>query len=130
MTDAATRCHACGRPLRDAVSVATGVGPSCADRAAEVPRDVLFRSKWFSEVIDGVLVLFDRDCGSLSLTNDMERVLADEWAVRGAGMPAAVLYRDSTGLYDRIRHRRGVFGGVVSLGATSLQEALDRVWEQ
>lgn len=119
-------CRACGRPLRDPESVATGVGPKCATRARP-PSEIMFRAEWFSEVIGGVLVIFDRDCGSMSLTNDADRVLAEEARRRGAAMPATVIYRDSTGRYDRLRHRAGVFGGFSPIGATSLDEALSAI---
>ena len=33
-TSAVTRCRVCGRPLRSATSIALGVGPTCARRAA------------------------------------------------------------------------------------------------
>jgi len=118
------RCHACGRPLTDPVSVEAGVGPSCAAQAATRPvSEIMFRSAYFAEEIDGVLVVFDRDAGSISVTNDVERVLAAELAQRGS-LPRFVIYRDSTGQYDRIRHRNGVFGGFAPLGARSLTQAL------
>lgn len=121
-------CHACGRPLRDPASVESGVGPTCAARARP-PAEILFRAEWFSERIGDVLVLFDRDCGSMSLTNDVDRVLLEEARRRGS-LPGVVLYRDSTGRYDRIRHRNGVFGGFAPLGATSLDAALQQVGRQ
>lgn len=122
MTETDT-CRACGRPLRDPVSIESGVGPKCATRDRP-PSEIMFRAEWFSELIGDVLVLFDRDCGSMSLTNDIDRVLAEEARRRGHGLPAVVLYRDSEGRYDRIRHRNGVFGGFTPLGATSLEAAL------
>ena len=82
----------------------------------------MFRSEWFAERLDGVLVLFDRDCGSTSLTNDMDQVLA---AIAAEDtLPALVIYRDSDGTYDQVLHRNGVFGGFRSLGATELGAAL------
>jgi hypothetical protein len=119
-------CRACGRPLRDPESVATGVGQKCATRV-QPPSEIMFRAEWFSEVVGGVLVLFDRDCGSMSLTNDAERVLAEEALRRGAAMPTTVIYRDSAGRYDRLRHRGGVFGGFSPIGAASLDEALSMI---
>lgn len=123
-------CRVCGRRLRDAVSVATGVGPRCADVVTARHREPqMFRAEYFAEEVDGVLVLFDRDAGSMSLTNDAERVLLEEWRRRSAAgveppLPDVVIYRDSTGRYDRLLHRRGAFGGFAPLGATSLTEAV------
>lgn len=120
------RCRICGRPVRDPVSVDTGVGPSCATK--RTPREMLFRAAYFAEEISGVLVIFDRDCGSMSVTNDADRILPEEHRARG-GLPAVVIYRDSDGRYDRLRHRNGVFGGFAPIGATSLAEALAKIRE-
>lgn len=120
------RCHACGRPVSDPVSVATGVGPSCATQ--RTPREMLFRAAYFAEEIGGALVIFDRDCGSMSVSNDADRILLAERNARGK-LPAVVIYRDSEGRYDRMRHRNGVFGGFAPIGARSLAEALSRIKE-
>lgn len=124
-----TICHACGRPLRDPRSVESGIGPVCAERARAITEPRLFRADFFYEIINGVLVLFDRDCGSTSLTNDMERALLAVSAELGERMPAVVIYRDSMGRYDRVRHRNGVFGRFEPIGAESLSEALARLEE-
>lgn len=123
-------CHSCGRPLRDPKSVEAGIGPRCADRARAVYEPRLFQAQYFFEIFDDVLVLFDRDCGTTSLTNDMERALLEVSAKLGAKMPKSVIYRDSEGRYDRVRHRKGVWGGRFdALGATTLAEALQAVKE-
>jgi hypothetical protein len=66
----------------------------------------------------------------MSLTNDMERALLEIANELGDRMPEIVIYRDSQGQYDRVRHRNGVFGGFDSIGAKSLMEALAAVKSQ
>jgi Family of unknown function (DUF6011) len=123
-------CRYCGRPLRDKVSVETGVGRMCANNARAVrPEPVLFSSNYFFEIAGDVLVLFDKDSGSNSLANDMDRVLRDLSARIGPLLPANVIYRDSAGRYDGVRHRKGVFGGFYPIGATTLLEALGKLQE-
>lgn len=122
-----TICHSCGRPLRDPRSVETGIGPICAAKRSSDFGPRLFKSDYFYEIIDGVLVLFDRDCGSISLTNDIENVLLEVARNLGNAMPGIVIYRDSEGQYDQVRHRNGVFGGFNAIAAKSLSEALARV---
>jgi Family of unknown function (DUF6011) len=123
-------CRYCGRPLRDKTSVETGVGRKCADNArAATPEPVLFRSNYFFEMAGGVLVLFDKDSGSNSLANDMDRVLRDLSERIGPLLPPHVIYRSSAGQYDGVRHRKGVFGGFYAIGATTLLEALGRLQE-
>lgn len=123
----ADQCHACGRPLRDAVSRETGVGPSCARSVrAQGNEPRLFQAHYFVEIIDGVLVLFDCGSGSTRVTDDLERILLDEHRVRGR-LPASVIVRDSLGAYDQVRHRDGAFGGIILLRVGTLADALDMV---
>lgn len=116
------RCHSCRRPLRDPASIEAGVGPSCATAPMSAP--TMFRAAYFAEVFDNVLVIWDREAGSTSVTNDIEHVLRAEFEARGT-LPLFAIYRDSGGTYTRVRHRRGVFGGFASLGAArTLWDAL------
>ena len=90
----------------------------------------MFRAEYFAEIVSGVLVIFDRDAGSMSVTNDAERVLQAEAQRLGGRLPRTVIYRDSTGRYDRIRHRNGVFGGFAPIGVESLDAAIAAVTER
>jgi hypothetical protein len=120
-------CYVCGRTLSDPSSVNTGVGPGCARTASGIdPEPELFSAAYFSELVDGVLVIFDRDCGSISVTNAAADVLRSEIAMRGP-LPELVIYRDSGGRYDRLLHRNGVFGGFAVLNASTLGEAIQAV---
>jgi hypothetical protein len=120
-------CRICGRPLLDPVSLATGVGRSCAHNARAARHDPeLFNAAFFSEIVNGVLVVFDRDCGTLAVAHGAAAVLRSEVAARGT-IPKCVIYRDSNGHYGRLLHRRGVFGGIQPLGAASLADALAAV---
>lgn len=125
-----TICHACGRPLTDPRSVEAGIGPRCADRARSLHEPMLFRAKYFYELFDDVLVLFDRDCGTMSLTNDIERVLLEVSAELGERMPHIVIYRDSEGIYDRVTHRKGAFGRFLPIGAKTLEDALKSIKQE
>ena len=64
------------------------------------------------------------------MTNDVERVIEQEAARLGAALPRLVIYRDSEGRYDQIRHRRGVYGGIAPIGATSLDAAISAIHER
>lgn len=122
-------CHVCGRPLIDKQSVETGVGPSCAVKSKAQQQDPkLFRAEYFTEYLAGIFVIFDRNCGSTSVTNDIERILLNEQQQRGV-LPRTVIYRDSIGRYDKVRHRNGVFGGFQTLRAASLSDALAKLQE-
>ncbi len=87
-----TCCHSCGRPLRDPQSIEAGVGPSCAAKAQQQP--TMFRASYSAKIVDGVLVIWDRDCGTTSVTNDIEHVLRAEFEARGT-LPRFVIYRDT-----------------------------------
>jgi predicted RNA-binding Zn-ribbon protein involved in translation (DUF1610 family) len=117
-------CRICARPLRDEKSTATGVGPRCATQArnrGHAPR--LFQAEYFCEYLEGALFIFDRACGSLSVANDLDRILLEEACVR-ASLPAVVIYRDEIGAYRQVLHRDGVFGGVLQPPVATLANAL------
>lgn len=130
MEPSENRCHACSRPLTDPVSLETGVGPSCAAMAAQRgPLPLMFQAEYFVEEFRGVLIIFDRGSGSISVAADIERILAAERQTRGP-LPRLVIFRDPSGNYARARHRNGVFGGFVSLrSAQSLTDALTALKE-
>lgn len=126
MASTGIKCRVCGHALRDPESISLGVGPKCAEMAAS-PDQMMFRAEWFSELFDDVLVIFDRGSGSLTVSSDAPRVIAAEAERLGRSMPRLVICRDSNGDYVRIRHRKGVFGGVARIAAPTLREALSTI---
>ena len=68
-----------------------------------------------------VLVLEDLDDSQASVQRALDHV-------RGqlGELPATILYRAASGVYDGIVHRGGVFAGCYPIGARNVREALKR----
>lgn len=115
-------CHHCGRPLRDPVSVATGLGPRCASFAAAA-EPIMFEARWTTDLLAGAMIVTDAG-GSLHVVEDAQRVLRREHAEMGHGLPEIILTRRADGQWLRLRHRNGVFGGVVPFAGIGLAEVL------
>ncbi len=116
-------CHVCGHLLRDPVSIATGVGPSCAARPVEYAA-IMFHARWSADILAGALLVVDGG-GPLHVLGDAQHMLAIERVRCGPAMPAVVLVRDSYGLWVRMRHRNGVYGGAELPGHPDLAAALE-----
>jgi hypothetical protein len=88
---------------------------------------------WGRATIDGatsVVWIVDKDEGGASVTNDVERVIADlvQLGVDPDAQP--IIYRDSMGFWDRLVTRGGRFHTFQSLrGSTTLEGALKRIKE-
>ncbi|WP_411901389.1 DUF6011 domain-containing protein [Methylorubrum thiocyanatum] len=108
-----THCKVCGRPLSDELSMRVGMGPTCRTNAGPRTPDLFTSRADYSVETDGdVLILVDLDRGGRSLTNDADNVILD-LAARGFlrdGM--RVIYRDSSGEWDELRHRGGLFSTI------------------
>lgn len=119
------RCSECGRPLTDPESVRLGIGPVC--REALGPMGVMavlskrknetenLLSSYSVSQVDDVLVIKDLNRGGRSLTNDVERVLA-ELAAKQDLAGQVVIYRDSMGRYDGVEHENGLFKRFYPIG--------------
>lgn len=106
----ATHCKVCGKPLADELSMRAGMGPICRQNAGPRTADLFSSRSDFGVEQDGdVLIIRDLDRGGRSVTNDADGVIMD-LAKRGLlcdGM--RVIYRDSSGEWDEMLHRGGLF---------------------
>lgn len=106
----ATHCKVCGKPLTDELSMRAGMGPICRQNAGPRTADLFTSRSDFTVEQDGdVLIIRDLDRGGRSVTNDGDGVIMD-LAKRGLlkdGM--RVIYRDSSGEWDEMLHRGGLF---------------------
>jgi hypothetical protein len=123
-------CRVCGRPLTDPASVAAGVGPICGGKGGRQhePRERnggasgfdLFRST-YSWTDDGrVVAIIDSGIGK-SVADDAEMVIAELVAAGVLVDQREIIYRDTTGTWDRILTRQGKFAGFGSPGAKDRQ---------
>lgn len=75
---------------------------------------------------DGVVWIIDKDEGR-SVTNDVERVIADLTQLGVDPDAQPIIYCDSMGRWDQIATRRGRFAGFVALAAATFADALARL---
>jgi hypothetical protein len=137
----AAACERCHRALKDPVSIAARLGPVCRrklgvavpadqgmlpsgleDRTRESYRNARRGRSWTYHLEDGFVVVADLGTG-MSVTNDAERVvqsLAAEVPLKGK----RIIYRDTEGRWDELRHQGGRFSHFHALGATSAAEAM------
>lgn len=86
----------------------------------------MFEADFDVEVIGGVVVIYDQDAGSTSVTNDVRGVLRRvSRRIQGIGN-RPVIYRDSTKTFDGISHESGSFVGFYPIGETVLEAAITR----
>ena len=72
-----------------------------------------------------VIVIIDQSAGkTITVTNDIERVIGDFLARDIDVNNYRWIYRDSMGVWDEIEVRDGVFAGFKPLRARTLEEAL------
>jgi hypothetical protein len=69
----------------------------------------------------------DNDDNAPSVTNDVERVIADLVQLGVTPESQPIVYVDSMGRWDRIRTRGGRFLSFEYLGAATLSEAVSRL---
>lgn len=104
-------CTRCKRPLTNPASVQHGMGPVCYGKYAAVLSSAArggCRST-FNVVKAEPGMVWIADCnGPLSVTNDAEAVCAALAVEHGN---ARIIYRDSMGMWDELKHDRGRFLG-------------------
>lgn len=84
------------------------------------------RADFSYTIEDGVVCIVDWDNGNMSVTNDMENVLADIEMAEGPIAHHKIIYRDSEGVWDEVTGWPNRVG-FVSIGAKTKDEALARV---
>ena len=86
----------------------------------------MFDADFEVEIVEGVVVIYDQDLGSTSVTNDVRSVLRRaSKRIRGSG-DRPVIYRDSTKTFDGISHEGDSFVGFYPIGETVLEAAVTR----
>lgn len=103
-TGPSSRCWVCHRGLKDPVSIALGVGPVCRIKGKKImvgQRSIFEPQSAYDYWLDGnLLCIVDLNQG-MSVTNDMERVLAKINATTPL-QGKKVIYRDSDGIWDGV----------------------------
>jgi hypothetical protein len=101
--------------LKDPVSVALGMGPICRAKAGGVSHvqrvpDLLGRRAQYdvAKVTPEIVWISDRNDGAISVTNDAENVVME---LHNKYPGARVIYRDSDGNWDELKHKGGQFTG-------------------
>lgn len=127
------KCGVCGKPLTDPVSVHLGIGPVCRitlkfNEAKDMTRNLFSSTADYTYELHGnVVCIIDHDNG-MSVTNDIERVLAD---IKGEGVPLGsyrVIYRDTMGVWDEVvLNDDGTFRAFKSINEQQFDAALAKV---
>jgi len=78
---------------------------------------------------DGVLVLHDLACGSKPLSDDMIRAIKHIKQNSNFPLPKYIIYRDSSGIYNRVKHSGKRFLDFTTLQINLLEDAVERVKE-
>lgn len=80
------------------------------------------------ELVNDVVVIYDHDNGNISVTNDIDFVLASIKATIPSMASKPVIYRDSDGRFDRIFvDSAGNFAGFCAIGEKILEKALAKL---
>lgn len=78
-----------------------------------------------AEVVDGVTVIYDTGLENRSVTNDIEGVLR---RIKNAGLlQPHVVYMDSDGRWDGVKHVDGVFFDFIMLDEHEMREAVEAI---
>jgi hypothetical protein len=73
------------------------------------------------KIINGILAITDNDDGQCaSVTNAVQSVLTEIAGQLKAPFSSIVIYRDSSGMWDGIRHEGGQFKGFYPIRETDL----------
>lgn len=104
-----TTCNICHRPLKNPISIARGMGSTCARKVRadqyKLKSPSLFSMPDFIWGYDGnVIWLKDRNLGGRSLTNGMEDVLKylhDDIGLNPENLN--IIYQDSEGMWDHVK---------------------------
>jgi hypothetical protein len=73
----------------------------------------------------GVILIKDYDEGNRSVTNDIEYVLFQVKEIIPDLTKYRIIYRDSAGMYDGIKHENGKFISFYSINETDFQNAVN-----
>ena len=135
-----TNCAKCGRPLKNPKSMEHGYGPECWSKIAagirkERTDNSANRSDYTYHIskINGqqALVIEDLNLGGMSVTNNIEAVIADIAHEIGEGIyKLPIVYKDSEGQDDGINGEKLKFDTFYHIGATSEKDAVTAAIER
>lgn len=134
-----TNCAKCGRALKDPRSIEHGYGPECWSKIkAGIKKhrsDDGNQSDYAYHVSSNhgqkVLVIEDLNLGGMSVTNNIEAVMAsiaDEIGEGVYNMP--IVYKDSEGQYDGINGEKLSSNTFYGIGAASEKDAVKAAIER
>lgn len=106
-------CRVCHKPLSDPRSLARGMGPKChVEHGGQIdiflPRPPAYSfhvCEFGGKSVLCILDEYDEARPTLTVTNGAEYVLAEVAKSIGA-LPEIVIYRDSSGRWDRLKAKR------------------------
>jgi hypothetical protein len=100
--------------------------PADATFTAEIVEHTPY-SRYASCLERTILVITDHDePDTRSVTNAIEEVLLLCRERFGVDLPSLAIYRDSTGVWDGVRHIEGTFRGFYPIRETDLARAIDK----
>lgn len=114
-------CKVCHRALRNPVSILRGIGPVCArknlggviDSQTNLLLETMIPKAKFDVKISGdvllVVDLYNPGSPSMTVTNDAEAVT--EYVLAHFGSKRRILYRDTEGRWDELKHDGQKFTG-------------------
>ena len=74
------------------------------------------------------VAIIDHDDGAMSVTNDAEGVVEQLTKERTLGPGTRLVYRDSEGIWDELKHNgAGKFTGFAPIRASGLEEAIKKL---
>jgi hypothetical protein len=132
------KCSVCGKPLSDPVSVKIGIGPICRiklkNNEPKKKQGDLFSDKaqYYYEIVGDVIVIYDESQGGRTVTNDIERVLAEiakDLKANGKLLKDfKVIYKDTQKVFDGVALTKdGRFDHFYSINEYLLKDALKKL---
>lgn len=86
------------------------------------------QSDYEYEIIDEIIIIYDLDCGNVSVTNDVRNVLAEVKSNVSDFKHKKIIYRDSEKTFDGIEvDEAGRFRRFYPIGETTLDHALAKI---
>ena len=135
-----TNCAKCGRPLKNPKSMEHGYGPECWSKVTagikkERTDSTADRSDYTYHINSKhgqqALVIEDLDRGGMSVTNNIEAIIAEIADEIGTSIyQIPIVYRDSEGQYDGINGEKLRSDTFYSIGAKEEKDAVKAAIER
>lgn len=128
-----TNCRICGKELTDPVSIESGIGPVCRMqlKIENMNLTMLFvnRAQYTWEKHGYIISIIDMNSGK-AVTNDINNILKEINHSLGVGESIdiyRVIYRDTMGIWDRVKHKGTICTGFYSINETNYEKAIQKV---